>query len=116
MTQAQQDAVSAAQQKFFAAVSANQSAQAAANSAAAAAQAAFANATVTVPAQCRQLQSDANMSYETAVSNQKIAIQTAHDAQDAQSAAQMALSQAISDSLQTGATEDVSHTSQPLTH
>ncbi|HTS26974.1 MAG TPA: hypothetical protein VMH81_13955 [Bryobacteraceae bacterium] len=107
MTQAQQDAVTAAQQKFFAAAAANVAAQKAASDAAAATTAAKTNATVTVPAQCKALQDAANNAYYKSQTDQNAAIQAAQQAQCAQSQAQLDLQNAISDSLQTGAEEMV---------
>ncbi len=107
MTQAQQDAVTAAQQNFFAAAAANTAAETAVAQAAAAATAAQTNATVTVPAKCKSLQQDATNAFYAAQSSQQAAIQIAQKAQSDLSQAQLDLQNAITESLQTGAVEQV---------
>jgi hypothetical protein len=105
MTQAQQDAVVAAQQKFFAAEAANTAAQSASQQAEAAVEAAKTNATVTAPAQAQALVKSANDAYFADVANQQTVIQQAQQAQAALGQAQIDLQTAITASLQTGAVE-----------
>jgi hypothetical protein len=107
MTQAQQDAVIAAQQKFFSAEAANTEAQKLAAQTAAAVEAARINATSTAPAQAQALVKSANDDYWALVAKQQTIIQQAQDAQVAQSQAQINLQNAITASLQTGAVEKV---------
>ena len=105
MTQAQQQAVVTAQQKFFDAESAATIAQSTSAQQEAAVEAAKANATGSAPAQARKLVQDANDAYFAALATQQTVIANAQNAQVALSQARLDLNQAILDSLQTGAVE-----------
>lgn len=107
MTQAQQSAVIAAQKRFFDAESIATAAQSAAAQSEAAVEAAKANATVSAPAQARALVQNANDAFFAAQASQQKVIADAQAARVALSQAQIDLNQAILDSLQTGAVEQV---------
>jgi hypothetical protein len=107
MTQAQQDAVVAAQKNFFDAGAAATAAQSASAQAEAAVEAAKTNATVTAPAAARALVQSANEAYFADLAAQQTVIQQAQQAQVALSQAQIDLQNAVLASLQTGAVEIV---------
>lgn len=107
MTQTQQNAVLAAQKRFFDAEAAATAAQQASGQAEANVEAAKTNATVTAPAQAQALVKAANDAYFKLQSDQQTVIQQAQQAQVALSQAQLDLNQAILGSLQTGAVETV---------
>jgi len=107
MTQAQQQSVMTAQKRFFDAETAATAAQSASQQAEAAVEAAKTFATVSAPAQARELIQRANDQFFAAQNTQQKVIADAQAAQVALSQAQVDLSQAILDSLQTGAVEQM---------
>jgi hypothetical protein len=105
MTQAQQQLVQDATNKFLQAEGAATAAQNTSQQADADVQAAKTFATVTAPAQARDLVQRANDDYFAKLANQQTLIQTAQQAQAALSQAQIDLQAAVLASLQTGAVE-----------